>query len=455
MITKSRNTKSETALSEIKSLKSNLDALKLGLTNVEGELKRISDYEYISKIALKGIQEYLPNQLAVRLNPKTKRIEINPEFWVALRGVFADREEMEKSVAIQAEKIADAKVVERGISWNEFLRGNEEAVKGFIKVQLDDRWNKAGEDGVIVSRDYFLEILRDRVMELHGDMDDKIKMLVDKYEKSSKENLAKAMASADAMIKRVKKSSGGRTDLSTEAMNSIVETALHRYSTDTLAKPDFALYSSGARINPLLTSPTYHQSPKSFIKRLGSYLLGGAGSTWGHQPAMALFQDTNVGMCWAFPGSQGGLGIRLSETVLITDVSVEHVHREISKNIASAPREWSLYALITDDAAQTQIESINSGLYDSVAPANLPKGYTLIVKGEYDINNDEGKTIQTVPVPVAIRRLNVPVQQVVFAVGSNWGNAEYTCLYRIRVHGQGLHEDDDGGAKVFGDDQVV
>jgi hypothetical protein len=169
---------------------------------------------------------------------------------------------------------------------------------------------------------------------------------------------------------------------------------------------------------------------------------------------MALFQDTNVGMCWAFPGSQGGLGIRLSETVLITDVSVEHVHREVSKNIGSAPRQWSLYASISDSTARQQIDSINSGLYESLTPANLPKGYSLLVRGEYDVNNDEGKTIQTIPIPAAIRRLNIPVEQVVFAVGSNWGNTEYTCLYRVRVHGQGLHAEEDAD-KGFGDDQVL
>jgi hypothetical protein len=261
------------------------------------------------------------------------------------------------------------------------------------------------------------------------------------------------MASADAVLKRVKKS-GGRGDLSAEAMNSIVETALHRYTTDTLAKPDYALYSSGARINPLLTSPTYFHSPKNILKRLGSYVFGGAGSTWGHQPAMALFQDTNVGMCWAFPGSQGGLGIRLSEPVMVTDISVEHVHREVSKNVGSAPRQWSVYALVTDDIARSQIDTINSGLYDSLPTVNLPRGYTLLVRGEYNINDDENRSIQTFPVPNAIRQLNVPVEQVVFAVGSNWGNNEYTCLYRVRVHGHGLQEVKEGD-KGFGDDEIV
>jgi Sad1 / UNC-like C-terminal len=275
---------------------------------------------------------------------------------------------------------------------------------------------------------------------------------MEKFDKSSKENLAKAMQSAEQAVKKAKKS--GKVDLSAEAMNSIAETALHLYAADTLAKPDYAAYSSGARINPTLTSPTYYHAPKSLIKRFGSYLFGGAGSTWGHQPAMALFQDTSVGMCWAFPGSQGGLGIRLSEPILVTDVSVEHVHRDISKNIGSAPRQWSLYGLIQDDTARAQIEAINAGLYESLPPANLPRGYTLLVRGEYDVNNDEGKTIQTVPVPAAIRRLNIPIEQVVFAVANNWGNEEYTCLYRVRVHGQGLHHD--GNENLgFGDDEVV
>jgi len=452
---KTRNSKSDVAISEMKNLKTNIDLFKKDLHRLEGELKKVSDYEYISKIAIKSIQDWLPPQLAVRVNPKTKKIEATPEFWTALRGVFADRTEMEKSVASQASKIADAKVVQKEISWHEFLKGNEEAIKGFVKVQMDEKWNQAGEEGVIVSRDYFMEILKDQVASLHGDMEGKMKGLMDKFEKSSKENLSKAVATAEAMIKRVKKSGGGKGDLSSEAMERIVETAIHKYATDTLAKPDYALYSSGARINPLLTSPTYFHSPKSVIKRLGSYVFGGAGATWGHQPAMALFQDTNVGMCWAFPGDHGYLGIRLSEPVLISDVSVEHVHRDVSKNIGSAPRQWSLYGLVTDESARSQIESIASGLYDSSPSSNLPRGYTLLVRGDYNINDDEGKTIQTFPFPMAIKRLNIPIEQVVFAVGSNWGNNEYTCLYRIRVHGQGLHENADDANKGFGDDEIV
>jgi hypothetical protein len=288
---------------------------------------------------------------------------------------------------------------------------------------------------------------------MQGDMDGKMRTLLDQFEKSSKDNVAKAMASADALLKRAKK--GGKADLSAEALNSIVETALHRYATDTLAKPDYALYSSGARVNPHLTSATYHAHQHSFAKRLASFFTGGAGTTWGHPPPMALFPDTNVGMCWAFPGTQGGLGIRLSERVLVTDVSVEHIHRDVSQNIGTAPKQWFLYALVSSADARAQIVEINAGLYEDGPVHNVPREYVLFGRGEYDVDAEDGRTIQTVPVPAAIRRLNIPVEQVLFVVGSNWGNQEYTCLYRVRVHGQGIHSTDEDSEKGFGDDLLL
>jgi len=101
------------------------------------------------------------------------------------------------------------------------------------------------------------------------------------------------------------------------------------------------------------------------------------------------------------------------------------------------------------------VNVVNEELYDDeVGHTNFPKGYTLLVKGEYDVNNEEDKTIQTIPVPVAIRRLNLPVELVVFTVTSNWGNQEYTCLYRVRVHGHTLSSSSEEETKVLGDDRV-
>jgi hypothetical protein len=64
----------------------------------------------------------------------------------------------------------------------------------------------AREDGNKCLTDYFLEILKDQVATLRGDMDSKTRQLMDKFEKSSRENVAKLLtASAEAAVKRRKK----------------------------------------------------------------------------------------------------------------------------------------------------------------------------------------------------------------------------------------------------------
>jgi SUN domain-containing protein 1/2 len=53
---------------------------------------------------------------------------------------------------------------------------------------------------------------------------------------------------------------------------------------------------------------------------------------------------------------------------------------------------------------------------------------------QYDIYSPNH--IQTFPVDTEIRNLGIDFGVVVLIVKSNWGMGEYTCLYRIRVHGQ-------------------
>ena len=50
---------------------------------------------------------------------------------------------------------------------------------------------------------------------------------------------------------------------------------------------------------------------------------------------------------------------------------------------------------------------------------------------EYDIDN---RAIQT----FRFENSGVAVNKVKISVNSNWGNPNYTCLYRVRVHGREL-----------------
>lgn len=58
-----------------------------------------------------------------------------------------------------------------------------------------------------------------------------------------------------------------------------------------------------------------------------------------------LQPDVNPGNCWAFKGSKGFLGIRLSMRIVPTAVSLEHIPKALapSGTLLSAPRDFSIY----------------------------------------------------------------------------------------------------------------
>ncbi len=216
------------------------------------------------------------------------------------------------------------------------------------------------------------------------------------------------------------------------AMDALLRSAASRSSPLASRLPDLALYSSGARVNPYLSTPTYVQSPRRLLSRLTSYVLGGVGSTWGHRPVMAIIPDTNLGMCWAFAGSQGQLGVHLARRASITAFSIDHIAISGSHDGSTAPKLIELWAEIDDDRARDAIRANNSasGRTESSAPAPM---YVRIAEGVYDIHST--MPIQTFPVYATAKHYNVAIVNVVGRILENWGSKKYTCLYRFRVHG--------------------
>lgn len=73
---------------------------------------------------------------------------------------------------------------------------------------------------------------------------------------------------------------------------------------------------------------------------------------------------------------------------------------------------------------------------EPLRPAMLPEfpEYIRIASFQYDIHSPDN--IQNFPIDAEIRRLGIDFGLVALMVNSNWGMDKYTCLYRVRVHGQ-------------------
>ncbi|KAE8267775.1 hypothetical protein A4X09_0g4564 [Tilletia walkeri] len=303
----------------------------------------------------------------------------------------------------------------------------------------------------------------------------------------------------------------GDTDSRTRVIE-LVDQALELYSLDKLGRPDYALYSAGARVLPALTSRSYGQSgtpsrlsaPKFWSWPTGGKKTeitydAGLASGRGRPPVTALHPDISPGMCWAFPGSRGTLGIKLARrNVRVSHVTIEHAPERLLKDrqdleakspIRSAPRrlevwgrvvggqvEWArAQAFNVRQAAEASRARLrrggSSGEEESLKPEGAKTGRWIRL-GEFEYGAG-GKSygsvlqktqkwspgghshIQTFAVDSDVANLQIGVDAVQVGVLSNHGNQAYTCLYRVRIHGEPQEDDEVDADDPNGIDDTV
>ncbi|KAK6643352.1 hypothetical protein RUM43_004857 [Polyplax serrata] len=193
-------------------------------------------------------------------------------------------------------------------------------------------------------------------------------------------------------------------DVSVAYIKKLVGDAIKLYDADKTGRADYALETAGGQVHSIRCTETYIASPKSYI------LLGWAVYTKASSPRDAINPGMAAGQCWAFVGSQGFLVLQLSHTIEVTGFTMEHISRLLvaKGHIESAPKNFSMWGLKNEYDAEPHLF------------------------GEYTyLDNDE--TLQYFPVmyPTSNR-----YNMVELKITSNHGNPNYTCLYRIRVHGE-------------------
>ncbi|KAI5641966.1 SUN domain-containing protein 2-like [Phthorimaea operculella] len=172
---------------------------------------------------------------------------------------------------------------------------------------------------------------------------------------------------------------------------------------------DFALESAGARIldtGDTVEHVNYESSVSQFLHGLATLMCRG------HECLNArvmIRPGTLPGECWAFKGHKGEAIIRLLGTIYVSGISVEHIPPHISptKDISSAPRVFRLEGL-----------QYRNDEYPHVF-------------GTFEYNK-EGRPIQYFEVQ---KPTQTGYNLVRVRILSNWGHPVYTCVYRVRIHG--------------------
>ncbi|CAI2167648.1 14240_t:CDS:1 [Funneliformis geosporum] len=196
-----------------------------------------------------------------------------------------------------------------------------------------------------------------------------------------------------------------------------VRTQLHEVLQEQLEKmmegtsADYALYTGGARILNQLTSRNYEIWPSKSYQRVWGRLTHRNVIT-SKKPEVVLSPNVNVGECWCFNGTNGQIGIKLSRSIIVTHLTYSHIGKEVSIDpISSAPFEFELWGL---NEKQRDFK-------------------VFLGKYQYDLN---GRPTQVFNVPDEIaKNNNKRVDSIVMKILSNHENSQFTCLYRLQVHG--------------------
>ncbi|GAA5932341.1 uncharacterized protein JCM15063_001195 [Sporobolomyces koalae] len=456
-----------------------IQALNSRLDQVSKDFASQFNSDRITQLALAAIEKKLPGKIGVKLDP-SGRLEIDPTFWKHLKDAFVDKKELARVVENKVKALESKKPTSGGglfgsrdkkeqiavapaPTWDDFLASNEDSLKHWIASDLEAR---TGGDA-FVSKKTFLDLLHREIKLLKRDFENKAN---ENFEQMGQELLAKVakqdeMRKKDAAYSQRYQSSQSNAGSDrpvtiksldgqnvTAVISSLVDSALLRYSKDVLARPDYALFTAGGRVIRSLTSETYEPHPLSKSRAALAWVTG-ATAPRGRPAVTALHPDTAPGSCWPFEGQQGQIGIQLSRRVVPTDITVEHISRDVALegDVSSAPKNFEVWAVVqgqehVSKLAQYRHEQIEikrssatrTSLEDALneeEPASLPPSpnHLLLAVGAYDTTSIS--PIQTFPVTSMARQLAIPVQTVVVKVLSNHGEPSYTCLYRIRVSG--------------------
>ncbi|XP_043790093.1 tetratricopeptide repeat protein 39C-like [Apis laboriosa] len=191
--------------------------------------------------------------------------------------------------------------------------------------------------------------------------------------------------------------------MSPEAVRELVKNELQTYDADKTGRTDYALANSGGAILSTRDTETY-SAGAPVLKLFGIPICQQQ-----NIPQAIIQTGVLPGECWAFKGSRGDVVIQLLGFVHITGVSLEHIPQSISPTgeTSTAPKEFSIWGL-------TNVDDTNPFLF-----------------GEF-IYDNTGPPVQYFEVEHTSKNAYEIIE---LKVHSNNGNNEYTCIYRIRIHG--------------------
>eukprot|EP00090_Calanus_glacialis_P000312 TRINITY_DN10191_c0_g1_i2.p1 TRINITY_DN10191_c0_g1~~TRINITY_DN10191_c0_g1_i2.p1 ORF type:complete len:1836 (-),score=350.45 TRINITY_DN10191_c0_g1_i2:184-5085(-) len=418
----------------IEQYKSRIDGIKVEVSN---EIKKMTEDFVKANIKTAEAKASEQDQNIMALKEKYQQMLLEAE--VTRQGINTHTEAIEKSNLEMQQQIGDLKLQINDLeaeqkALNLTMTGcckNITAIEITVEHYINDLLknimdNKPGSEGkpeenfAAWVNTYFIAKteIETKLTALTADIDSKIQHHVD----TELRDIAKSEAQQTAQqimdtvsnnirveyAQRLKEAQENNTEvpvggLSKDEVFKIVKSALIQYDADKTGMFDYALETAGGSVVSTRCTETY-------IQKTAMYSIFGI-PIWypSNNPRTIIQPGVQPGECWAFKGSSGFVVIQLSERIVPTRFSMEHISKSMSPSgkIDSAPKEFVVYGL------------------------RFEKDTDPVKLGKYSYSQDKD--------PLQFYEVMYPSKEtypyIELDIISNHGNLNYTCLYRFRVHG--------------------
>jgi hypothetical protein len=323
--------------------------------------------------------------------------------------------------------------------WEDFLAQNEAKVKAWQAESSEDIWNKhlheaLREGGLLIPRAEVMQIIHKKWDESQNSIKEELKKDLAKLAEIRQGNQRGGITAPEARAISREVFNEMYRDLQVKALGQSQASAYQN-----LRSPNFFSYGMGAVINPGNTSPTFDFSVKRswFLWRAISWMVG-YGVPPPKVPAVALTKWDEAGDCWCSPMKGTGpgvqLGVMLSYDIYPSQIVIEHVPKSATLDSSATPKEMELLAKIKGTGNRRKVSALSMKELQRGPDEFSDSGYLVIGTFRYDINGHNN--VQHFTPDVDLKLLKVSSREFVLRVTSNWGNPDYTCLYRVRLHGE-------------------